>query len=133
MVYDSNSNQKRHRNILGRCIALALVMLVALLVAVVLIDRNLSQAPETPQLSSTQNSSSATSRPTEPTEPVNPTDTIQLVFGGDLVVNDAVVQAGLQDGRYDYTGIFMDIVPVLSGAHGAAINFEGNSIGFTVR
>ena len=132
MEYDPNFDKNQRprkpvsRGFLGRIIALALVVLVCLLVVAVLIDRNPSSKPTEPQISTTP---STTTRPAEPTQPQNPTDTIQLVFGGDLVVNDAVVQSGWQDGRYDYTAMFMDIVPILSAADGAGLNFEGNAVG----
>ena len=113
---------------LRRILGLTAVTLVVLLVAGVLLFRELSQQPEQPQLSGTTTLTQPT-QSTAPPNPTEPTTQIQLVFGGDLVINDAVVQAGENQGRYDYTGLFMDIAPVLSSADAAGINFEGNLYG----
>ena len=125
---ERKKNKPRRYVNVRRIAGLIAVALVVALVAGVLIFRGLSREPEQPQLSGstpppTQSPSTA------PTQPVEPTTQIQLVFGGDLVINDAVVNAGAEDGRYDYTGLFMDIAPVLASANAAGINFEGSTYG----
>ena len=143
MADKSNSNKqqrrsaerKRHharnRKPWGRYVTATLVIAVALLVAGVLIFRHFSQEPQQPQMSGTTTLPPQTSQPpsTAPAQPDTPTTQIQLVFGGDLVINDAVVSAGMKDGRIDYTDLFMDIAPVLASANAAGINFEGNTYG----
>ena len=54
---------------------------------------------------------------------------IHLAAAGDLVVTNRTVAAGRTDGGYDYTGVFMDVAPILSGADLAVLNFEGNLLG----
>ena len=140
MAYESNSNKQQRRQAerkqrkprrwinLRRLASVTAVMLVVLLVAGILIFRHFSREPQQPQLSGTTTLPPQPSQ-TQPTEPTEPTTQIQLVFGGDLVVSDSVVAAGEKDGRYDYTGLFMDIAPVLASADAAGINFEGNAYG----
>lgn len=67
---------------------------------------------------------------TESTEPTQPTEAkpdrvIHLVAGGDLNVTDKTVAAGLQEGGYDYTEVFRDVLPVLSSGDVTMLNFEG--------
>ena len=54
---------------------------------------------------------------------------IHFVAGGDLNVTDKVVSSGLSEGGYDYSNVFMDVLPVLAGADVTALNFEGNLVG----
>ena len=58
-----------------------------------------------------------------------PDTVIHIVAGGDLNVTDKSVAAGATDGGYDYSGIFLDVMPVLSGGDLTLINFEGNLCG----
>ena len=141
MAYESNFDKKERRDAerrqnrarrqyaRRRPLAVILVSLVALLVAVVLLYRGLSEPQQTPTISTPPPTTTVTTQPPEPTQPQNPTDQIKLVFGGDLVVNDLVVQSGLQGEKYDYTAIFQDILPTLANADVSGINFEGNTAG----
>ncbi len=53
------------------------------------------------------------------------TDTvIHFVSGGDVNVTDQVVAAG--GSNYDYSDIFLDLMPILSGGDLTTLNFEGN-------
>jgi len=74
-----------------------------------------------------------TPAPTQPAEttPIEtvPDTVIHFVAGGDLNVTDKTVNSGLHAGGYDYTNIFLDLVPVLSGSDLTALNFEGNLCG----
>lgn len=67
----------------------------------------------------------------EDTTPVEvvPDTVIHFVAGGDLNVTDRSVAAGLSSGGYDYSSVFLDVMPVLSGADLTALNFEGNLCG----
>ena len=126
---ERRQHHKRNRRPWGRYMMVALVAAVALLVAGILLFRGLSEEPQQPQLSTTTSAPIVTTKPTEPPRPSTPTTQIQLVFGGDVVANDAVVAAGDNSGRFDFTKIFRDIVPVLASANAAGINFEGNAYG----
>ena len=63
------------------------------------------------------------------TQPTEPETVISIAFGGDLNVTDKVVASGSTSGGYDYTDVFMDIVPLFAGADAAVLNFEGNLCG----
>ena len=49
---------------------------------------------------------------------------IHFVSGGDVNVTDKVVNAG--GANFDYSGVLLDVVPVLSGGDLTTVNFEGN-------
>lgn len=55
------------------------------------------------------------------------TSTVKLTFAGDLNVNDAVVNSG--GVTRDYSAVFMDVLPLLTGADLTVLNFEGNAVG----
>lgn len=62
------------------------------------------------------------------TEPKEDT-VIHLVSGGDVNVTDKVVASGAKGNGYDYSEIFLDVIPILSGADLTTLNFEGNLYG----
>lgn len=64
-----------------------------------------------------------------PSSDVQPDIKIHIVAGGDLNVTDKSVAAGLTDSGYDYSSIFLDVMPVLSGSDLTLLNFEGNLCG----
>ena len=101
------------------------VVLVALCILVVLLVQN---APPSDSLDSTQPGTSQATQPIQ-TQPTEPETVINLAFGGDLNVTNKVVSAGNTTDGYDYTGVLMDVVPVLAGADAAVLNFEGNLCG----
>ena len=68
---------------------------------------------------------------TEPVLQENADTVIHFVAGGDVNVTDAVVQAGRNGSEYDYDDIFLDIMPILSGADLSVVNLEGNLYGDT--
>ena len=57
------------------------------------------------------------------------TTVIHLAAAGDLIVTDKTVESGKILGGYDYSKVFMDVLPVLSGADLTVLNFEGNLLG----
>ena len=63
------------------------------------------------------------------TAPQEPQTVITLAFGGDLNVTDKTVAAGATGEGYDYTDVFMDVVPALAGADAAVLDLEGNICG----
>ncbi|MBQ2383483.1 MAG: CapA family protein [Oscillospiraceae bacterium] len=64
-----------------------------------------------------------------PTRPVTGQTVIHLAFGGDLVVTDKTVAAGVTPDGYDYKDVFLDVAPLLAGADASVLNFEGNLCG----
>ena len=65
---------------------------------------------------------------TEPV-PTEPTTVIHIAAAGDLTVTDRTVAAGEENGSYDYTDVFMDVLPLLAEADLTVLNFEGNLCG----
>ena len=69
-------------------------------------------------------------RPTEDrAEASADTTVIHLAAAGDVMVTDKTVKAGKDGKKYDYTDVFMDVLPVLAGADLTVANFEGNLLG----
>ena len=69
-------------------------------------------------------------RPAEvQTEDSADTTVIHLAAAGDIMVTDKTVKAGKSGKTYDYTDVFMDVLPVLAGADLTVANFEGNLLG----
>ncbi len=58
--------------------------------------------------------------------PVAEDTVIHFVAGGDVNVTDKVVASGAADGKYNYSDVFLDVMPVLSGGDLTVLNFEGN-------
>lgn len=71
----------------------------------------------------------STDPPQTSAAPELPDTVIHFVAGGDLNVTDKTVAAGSTGGGYDYTGVFLDIAPILADADLCALNFEGNLAG----
>ncbi len=105
-------------------IVLAAIAAVSAVVIGVLVSR--SQPPEEPTLNTTL--PPVTTLPTDP-KPTEPETVINLTFGGDVNITDASVEAGAQGGYYNYTDVFMDVVPALAAADLTVLNFEGNLYG----
>ncbi len=108
----------RKRLILG-LIAAAVVLALSGLV-ILLLQNDATPAPTEP--------SDAVTQPIL-TQPSEPETVINIAFGGDLNVTDKTVAAGITGGGYDYTNVFMDVVPLFAGADAAVLNLEGNLIG----
>ena len=111
-----------------RVITLAVVLAVSLLVLCVVIFRGCQKQNPSASVPPTTIPSTA---PTVPavTEPTEPQTVITLVAGGDLNITDKTVASGQTQGAYDYSGNFMDIAPLFSGADGAIVNLEGTLAG----
>ena len=61
--------------------------------------------------------------PTEPKDDV----VIHITAGGDVNITDKVVASG--GSSYDYSDVFLDVLPVFSGSDLTLANFEGNVCG----
>lgn len=109
----------------------AAVILLACVVLVVYLTRG-NDSAQTPDVTMPEQEAFTVppeERPTLP--PETPTTTIHIKAAGDLNVTDLVVASGkAQYGDYyDYTDVFMDVLPILSDADLTLMNFEGNLIG----
>jgi len=100
---------------------------VALLVLCVVLLRSCGESPAPTQPGTIGTTQSPAE--TMPSEPREGQTVIHIVAGGDVNVTDTVVAAGEQEGRYDYSRLFMDIASVFANADAAIVNFEGNLIG----
>ena len=67
--------------------------------------------------------------PTEPTIPTAPQEdtVIHITAGGNLNITDKTIAAG--GVNYDYSSVFLDVLPSLSAADLTVLNFEGNVYG----
>lgn len=68
-------------------------------------------------------------KPVATTPATKPSDdtVIHFVAGGDVNITDRLVAAG--GAQYDYTDIFLDVLPALAEGDLTAMNFEGNTMG----
>ena len=112
---------------------MALRLLVAVMVlgvsatAICLLVRTFSGGDKPTEPSS---ESVSQTRPAEvQTEDSADTTVIHLAAAGDVMVTDKTVKAGKNGKTYDYTDVFMDVLPVLAGADLSVVNFEGNLLG----
>jgi len=98
---------------------------MVLCAATLLITHGLLRAPDP-----SKPSMESTIPPTEaPTEPAPPDTVIHFVAGGDINVTDKTVSAGNLPSGYDYSNVFLDILPVLAAGDLTAVNFEGSLFG----
>ena len=58
-----------------------------------------------------------------------PSTTIHIRAAGDLNITDTVVNSGLSTGGYDFTRVFVDVLPLLAEADLTVMNYEGNVCG----
>lgn len=99
------------------------ILLVCCVVIGVLIARNVDIPEPTEPTIQTQPPQ------TQPPAPTEPETVITMTFGGDLNITDLTVATGDQNGGYDYTEVFMDVLPVLAASDLTVLNFEGNLCG----
>ena len=118
--FQARRQRRRLRLIAGVCVGL-----VTLLVLCVVLLRSCEPEPTPTQPVQTTLPPVSTA----PSAPKEGQTVIHIVAGGDVNVTDSVIAAGFQEGRYDFSGLFMDIAPILSNADAALVNFEGNLVG----
>ena len=105
----------------------AALVLVACGVGIFMIARSagIQPAAQKEQAQQTQ-----ATRPTETTAPKrSSTTTIHIKAAGDLNITDAVVNAGMPTGNFDYTRAFLDVASTMADADLTVLNFEGNLSG----
>ena len=118
--------QTRKRQAALRLVCVICLCIATLLVLCVVLLRSCDQ---TPDVSASQPSATQLPQSTEPSAPKEGQSVITVVAGGDVNVTDQVVAAGMKDGRFDFSAMFMDIAPVFAGADVGIINLEGNLVG----
>lgn len=118
-------NTRRRQQALRYGCAICLCAVILLVLCVVLL-RSCSENvnPTESQMPTTQ-----MTQTTAPTAPKEGQSVITVVAGGDVNVTDQVVAAGMIDGRFDFSRMFMDIAPIFSGADVGIVNLEGNLVG----
>ena len=117
------ARKKRIKKIL--LITLAVLAAIAVIVGIIsIISKTLLNKPD----STTPTTPPETTLPGT-TGPAMEDKVIHLVAGGDLNITDKTVASGLAVSGYDYTDVFMDLVPTLSGADLSILNFEGGIFG----
>jgi len=117
------ARKKRIKKIL--LITLAVLAAIAVIVGIIsIISKTLLNKPD----STTPTTPPETTLPGT-TGPAMEDKVIHLVAGGDLNITDKTVASGLAVSGYDYTDVFMDLVPTLSGADLSILNFEGGVFG----
>ena len=118
----------RQQRFLRIGIIMTAVTLVLCVSALLIANGILNAPPPTePELSTVPPTQT---KPVE-TEPVPtvPDTVIHITAGGDLNVTDKTVSAGTTVSGYDFTGVFMDVLPALSKADLSVMNFEGSVYG----
>lgn len=120
------ARKKRIKKIL--LLTAAVLAAVAALVGIIsIISNNLPSEPDSTTPVTT--APPETTLPPGTTGPVAEDKVIHLVAGGDLNITDKTVASGTAVSGYDYTNVFMDLVPTLSSADLAILNFEGGVFG----
>ena len=66
---------------------------------------------------------------TQAPRPQTGTTVITIAAAGDLNVTDYVLENAAHENGYDFSGTFLDVAPILSGADLTLLNFEGNLSG----
>ena len=113
--------QRFLRRFCGICVGV-----VALLVLCVALVRSCERKPDT---STTLPATTQPSQTTAPSQPPQGQTVISIVAGGDVNVTDQVIAAGETAGGYDFSHLFMDVLPLFANADAAIVNFEGNLVG----
>ena len=87
-------------------------------------------SPGSENTTAPQVESGAQTKPTQgKAEELADTTVIHLAAAGDVMVTDKTVKAGKDGKQYNYTDVFMDVLPVLADADLTVANFEGNLLG----
>ena len=131
------ARKRKRRQAWGLRIVVALEVLAVVALGVLLLTwgsggkEKPKDPPQQVQAQTTPPTEEATTLPPPPAEeePDSPTTVIHLAAAGDLNINDATVAAGRKSSGFDYTGVFMDVASIFSGADLAVLNFEGNLVG----
>ncbi len=138
MAFEEEMNQRRsarrqEQQFLARqqkFLKIGIVMTAVTLIlcaTALLVTNGILNAPKDPEVSVPSTSLTSPAE-TEPA-PVQPDTVIHILAGGDLNVTDKTVTSGSIASGYDYTDVFMDVVPVIGSADLSVLNFEGSLYG----
>lgn len=107
--------RRRSRRIFLIAMIIALTVALACLIAALIM--HLSKPKPDPVVTPT----------TQPdvVQPTEPETVIDIAFAGDLNVTDKLISAGTSGDSFNFTDVFMDVVPLLASADSAVLNLEG--------
>ena len=130
-----SEKQRKKETLVLVGIAVFLVVAIVCVLAFLLRSR-ITQQPDSPETSQTAQTQTGQTQPstsipptTVPPTTLPPDTVIHLAAAGDLNVTDKVVSAGASGMGYDYSKIFLDVLPALAEADVTVLNFEGNAVG----
>ena len=118
---------QQRKLMIGLICAGVVLVLCGILIFTVTRDSSQEEKPAETNPQTTQ--TSQTADPTETAAAASRETVIHLAAAGDLNVTDKTVAAGMVNGYYDYTEVFMDVAPLLADADLTMLNFEGNLCG----
>lgn len=104
--------------------ALTMILCVA---AILIAKGILGGPPADPEVTTTL--PVTTQPPTTEPQPTVPDTVVHFVAGGDVNVTDKVIASGTAVSGYDFTDVFLDVVPALSSGDITVVNFEGSLYG----
>lgn len=121
----------RQRKIITGLIAAGVVLLgCGILIFTMTRERSTGETAINMSIQTTEPVTTTASQTTGETEPALPKETvIRIAAAGDFNVTDKTVAAGYQNGVYDYTDVFKDVLPLLADADLTVMNFEGTLCG----
>jgi len=120
----------RRRTLIRLCAVALVLVACALVIVLVTVDRDDTNA-QAPAVSNTQPAEKPAASVPETTQAAEREEltVIHVAAAGDLNINDATVAAGKTPTGYDYTRVFLDVVPLLTNADLTVLNLEGNLCG----
>ena len=128
---EAEARQRRQTTFRLIGMALALVMAVGLIVWVSAGGPQQTAQPTQPTQIATAPTTEATEEPTTlpSTEPTEPYTVIHIAAAGDLNVTDQVLTTSMNSAGYDFSNVFLDVMPVFAQADLSLLNFEGTLAG----
>ena len=135
---EKRKQEQKFRNSQQKLLRIGIIMTavtVVLCATALLITWGVVSQPQNPSLeapspeSSTQESSQTQEQPAPEQPPVQPDTVIHIIAGGDINITDKTVAAGQTNSGYDYSDVFLDVMPILAEADLACLNFEGSLSG----
>ena len=111
-------------------VGIAAFLVIAIVCVLIFLLRSRStQKPQPTQPSQTVQIPTTQPPTTVPPTTLPPDTVIHLAAGGDLNVTEKTFLAGYMGSGYDYSRIFLDVLPTLAEADVTVLNFEGSAAG----
>ncbi|MBO5892403.1 MAG: CapA family protein [Oscillospiraceae bacterium] len=124
----SEKQQKKQTLVLIGIVAFLIVAIICVLIF--LLRGQKGETPQPPETTQGLQSQPETVPPTTEPPATRPPDTvIHFAAGGDLNITDKTVATGNVGGGYDYSKVFLDVLPTLAEADVTVMNLEGNVVG----